>query len=59
MSQKKKQHALFEAKILRRALTDSLIKLNPKNQVRNPVMFVVEAGSFLTALLFVNALFGS
>lgn len=57
MSQKRKQHTLFEPKIIRRALTDSLIKLNPKNQVRNPVMFVVEVGSILTTLLFVNALF--
>jgi K+-transporting ATPase ATPase B chain len=57
MTQKKKQHALFEARIIRRALIDSLIKLNPRNQVRNPVMFVVEVGSILTTLLFVHALF--
>jgi len=57
MTQKKKQHALFEARIIRRALKDSLIKLNPRNQFRNPVMFVVEVGSVLTTLLFVHALF--
>jgi K+-transporting ATPase ATPase B chain len=57
MTHKKKQHALFEWKIIRRALKDSLIKLNPRNQVRNPVMFVVEVGSILTTLLFVHALF--
>jgi len=54
---KKKQHALFESKIIRRALIDSLVKLNPRNQFRNPVMFVVEVGSLLTTLLFVRALF--
>ena len=57
MTHKKKQHALFESKIIRRALIDSLVKLNPKNQFRNPVMFVVEVGSILTTLLFVHALF--
>jgi K+-transporting ATPase ATPase B chain len=57
MTHKKKQHALFESKIIRRALIDSLVKLNPKNQFRNPVMFVVEVGSILTTLLFVYALF--
>ncbi|TAN40272.1 MAG: K(+)-transporting ATPase subunit B [Nitrospirae bacterium] len=57
MTQKKKQLALFEARIIRRALIDSLVKLNPKDQVRNPVMFVVEVGSILTTLLFVHALF--
>ena len=57
MTQKKKQRSLFEAQIIRRALIDSLKKLNPQNQVRNPVMFVVEVGSILTTLLFVHALF--
>ena len=57
MISKKKQHILFEARIIRRALIDSLIKLNPRNQVRNPVMFVVEVGSILTTLLFVRSLF--
>jgi K+-transporting ATPase ATPase B chain len=57
MSQKKKQHGLFESRIIRRALMDSLVKLNPGNQIRNPVMFVVEVGSILTTLLYVHALF--
>jgi len=57
MIYKKKQHTLFDAQIMRRALIDSFIKLNPMNQVRNPVMFVVEVGSILTTLLFVRSLF--
>ena len=56
MTHKKKKYTLFESKIIRRALIDSLVKLNPKNQFRNPVMFVVEVGSILTTLLFVHAL---
>jgi K+-transporting ATPase ATPase B chain len=44
--------------IFRHALTGAFIKLDPRQMVRNPVMFVVEAGSLLTSLLFVQALFG-
>src|SRR5690349_13400281 len=48
-----KKKALWEGKIVRRALWDALIKLNPRNMMGNPVMFVVEIGSVITtALLF-------
>jgi K+-transporting ATPase ATPase B chain len=50
--------ALFDLPIVRRAIIDSLIKLDPRHQVRNPVMFVVEVGSVLTTALFLQALFG-
>jgi K+-transporting ATPase ATPase B chain len=49
---------LFDPPIVRRAIIDSLRKLDPRHQLRNPVMFVVEVGSTLTTLLFVQALFG-
>jgi K+-transporting ATPase ATPase B chain len=49
---------LFDAPIVRRAIVDSLRKLDPRHQVRNPVMFVVEVGSMLTTGLFVQALVG-
>ena len=57
MTNKKKKTTLFDPRIIRRALIDSLIKLNPRYQIRNPVMFVVEIGSIMTTLLFVRALF--
>ncbi|MCC7162143.1 MAG: potassium-transporting ATPase subunit KdpB [Anaerolineae bacterium] len=41
-----------------RALTDSILKLDPRRLARNPVMFVVEVGSVLTTLLLAQALFG-
>lgn len=44
--------------IFRRALLDSLLKLNPKNMMRNPVMFVVEVGSVLTTGLWIQSLVG-
>lgn len=42
---------LFDREILKRASKDSLVKLNPAIQVKNPVMFVVEVGAALTTLL--------
>jgi K+-transporting ATPase ATPase B chain len=40
---------------VKRAIVDSLIKLNPRHQIRNPVMFVAFVGSILTtALIFVG-----
>src|SRR6266496_2595983 len=50
---KRTKKALWEWKIVRRALWDSLVKLNPRKMMGNPVMFVVEVGSVITtALLF-------
>jgi K+-transporting ATPase ATPase B chain len=49
---------LFDPPIVRRAVVDSLRKLDPRHQVRNPVMFVVEVGSVLTTGLFVQSLVG-
>ena len=43
---------LFEPAIVRRALVDSLRKLDPRNMIHNPVMFVVEVGSVLTTFIF-------
>lgn len=42
----------------RRALIDAFAKLDPRRMVRNPVMFVVEVGSALTTVLWVQALAG-
>src|SRR5712692_4088036 len=48
-----KKKAIWEWKIVRRALWDALLKLNPRTMMGNPVMFVVEIGSVVTtALLF-------
>jgi potassium-transporting ATPase ATP-binding subunit len=42
----------------RTAVRDSFLRLDPRQQIRNPVMFVVEVTSVLTTILFVQALFG-
>ncbi|MCE7963887.1 MAG: K(+)-transporting ATPase subunit B [Nitrospira sp. NTP2] len=51
--------SLFEGAIVRQAISDSFGKLDPRHQIRNPVMFVVWMGSLLTSLLFVQALLGA
>ncbi len=59
ISHQNKETLGFNGKMFRRALIDSLAKLSPRSMVRNPVMFVVEAGSVLTTALWIQALSGS
>src|ERR1700692_1468158 len=42
--------SLFRRDIVVRALIDSLLKLDPRVQIRNPVMFVVEIGAVITTI---------
>ena len=49
-----KSRAVWEWKIVRRALWGSIVKLNPKQMMGNPVMFVVEVGSVITTVLLVR-----
>jgi K+-transporting ATPase ATPase B chain len=49
----------FRRELYLRAVIDSFRKLDPRVQVRNPVMFVVEVGSVLTTGLWIQALFGT
>jgi K+-transporting ATPase ATPase B chain len=50
--------SLFERDIVKQAVVDSFKKLSPRQQMKNPVMFVVWVGSVLTTALFFQALFG-
>jgi len=50
--------SLFEGDIVKQAIVDSFKKLGPRQQMKNPVMFVVWVGSVLTTALFFQALFG-
>ena len=45
---------LFDREILRRAIRESFVKLNPLIVARNPVMFVVEVGAALTTVLLAH-----
>jgi K+-transporting ATPase ATPase B chain len=45
---------LFDPPIVKRAIRDSFVKLQPRHMVRNPVMFVVLIGSVLTTLVLLR-----
>jgi len=48
---KPRKKAIWEWKIVRRAIWDAFLKLNPRKMMGNPVMFVVEIGSVTTTIL--------
>ncbi|BDC50618.1 potassium-transporting ATPase ATP-binding subunit [Bryobacterales bacterium F-183] len=45
---------LFDPEILGRAVRDSFVKLNPAQLLKNPVIFVVEAGAALSSVLLIR-----
>jgi potassium-transporting ATPase ATP-binding subunit len=49
--------SIWDPKIIRAAIPASFKKLDPRVQVKNPVMFVVEIGSVITTVEFVRLLF--
>ena len=49
--------SIWDPKIIRAAIPQSFKKLDPRVQVKNPVMFVVEIGSVITTIEFVRLLF--
>src|SRR5665811_1721326 len=51
---KSKSKAVWQGKIVRRAILDSFVKLDPRHMMGNPVMFVVEVGSVLTTVLLLR-----
>ncbi len=58
MTTKAIRFPLFERGIVKQAVVDSFRKLSPRQQMKNPVMFVVWVGSVLTTALFLQALGG-
>src|SRR5713226_666646 len=48
--------SMFDPAIMKRATGDSFAKLDPRQMMRNPVMFIVEVGSVLTTILFFQKL---
>jgi K+-transporting ATPase ATPase B chain len=55
----RKAQALFAPEIVKPAVGESFKKLDPRVQLRNPVMFIVEVGSVWTSILFFQNLSGS
>ncbi len=59
MARGTKATLLLDPKIVRRAIVDSFLKLDPRRQLRNPVMFTVYVGSILTTGFYAQSLFGT
>ena len=55
MSDNRKK-AIWNAAIVKRAVLDSFVKVNPRKMMGNPVMFVVEAGCVLTTLQLIRGI---
>ncbi len=58
LERRPKARSLFDRAIVGRAVGDSFRKLDPRSMARNPVMFVVEVGAFVTTGFFVRSAFG-
>lgn len=54
----KNRRPLSQKELMIRAVKDSFVKLAPKTQLRNPVMFLVYVSAVLTTALYVCSLFG-
>jgi K+-transporting ATPase ATPase B chain len=50
------KRSLWDAKIVRRASVDALVKLHPRTMMKNTVMFVVEIGSVITTFYLIRDL---
>lgn len=54
---RKKSIKLFEAKLIKEAVAESFVKLNPALMLKNPVMFTVEIGTaIMLAITFLSML---
>jgi K+-transporting ATPase ATPase B chain len=58
MNIKSQRQSLFDGPIITQAVKSSFRKLDPRLQLRNPVMLVVFVGSILTTVLFIATLLG-
>jgi potassium-transporting ATPase ATP-binding subunit len=56
---RRRRSSLLDRDIMGPALIESFTKLDPRRQLRNPVMFVVEVGSVITTIIFIAGLFRS
>ncbi|RPH59443.1 MAG: K(+)-transporting ATPase subunit B [Acidobacteria bacterium] len=56
MSERVRKVSIWDPGIVRQAVIDSVWKLDPRIQIKNPVMFIVEVGSLLTTIVFIQEL---
>jgi K+-transporting ATPase ATPase B chain len=53
-----RSNSLFTADLIRPAVIGSLVKLDPRVQIRNPVMFTVEVGAVITTVAWLIQVLG-
>ena len=58
MTERARRISIWDPGIVRQAVIDSFRKLDPRIQIKNPVMFIVEVGSLLTTIVFIQELAG-
>jgi K+-transporting ATPase ATPase B chain len=56
MTERARTTSIWDPGIVRQAAVDAFRKLDPRIQFKNPVMFIVEAGSLLTTVVWVQEL---
>ena len=56
MTDRARSISLWDPAIVRQASLDAITKLDPRVQIKNPVMFIVEVGSLLTTVVFLQEL---
>jgi K+-transporting ATPase ATPase B chain len=54
ISHTRRSRPLFDPPIVRRAIRESFVKLDPRLEAKNPVMFVVWVGSLITTAIWVK-----
>ncbi len=59
MSKTQAPRPLYDPPMMRRAMIEALIKLDPRIQVKNPLVFICGVGSVVTTALFFQDLFSS
>jgi potassium-transporting ATPase ATP-binding subunit len=56
MAERARRISIWDPVIIWQAVADSFKKLDPRLQFKNPVMFIVEVGSLITTIVFVQEL---
>jgi K+-transporting ATPase ATPase B chain len=58
-AERRRRKSMFDRSLLAPAVIGSLRKLDPRVQIHNPVMFVVEVGAAITTFGWINQVFGN
>src|SRR6187397_495360 len=58
MADRARTMSIWDPSIVQQALAGSFRKLDPRIQIKNPVMFIVEVGSLVTTMVWIRELMG-